>query len=77
MISHPQCVLQEKEIDSQVKMHLLTKYQAKWHAAATKLVRLLEYVSLNMQALRKVVKKQHKVVRSPIPLPPILSAVSL
>jgi hypothetical protein len=59
--------LQQNEASSQVKMHLLNEYHEKWRAAATKLVRLLKYVSLNMQALRKTVKKQHKVVRS---LPP-------
>ena len=45
-------VLQQHDVSSRVKMHLLSQYQEKWRAAATKLVRLLDYVSLNMQALR-------------------------
>jgi hypothetical protein len=57
-------MLQQNEASSRVKLHLLNEYQEKWRAAATNLVRLLKYVSINMQALRKTVKKQHKVVRS-------------
>jgi predicted nucleic acid-binding Zn ribbon protein len=47
-----------------VKIDLVNKLLAKWRDEGRTLGHLLMFVSLNMQALRKIVKKQHKLVRS-------------
>jgi hypothetical protein len=65
--------VQQKDISPMVKVHVLMEYQGKWRGAGIHLRNILEYVSLNMRALRKIVKKQHKRVRSraAVQMPPV------
>lgn len=47
-----------------VKAHVVGKHLDAWRALGREVGRLLLYVALNLRALRKVVKKQRKLVRS-------------
>ena len=46
-----------------VKIEFVNKLLERWRQAGRTLSNLLMFVSLNMQALRKIVKKQNKLVR--------------
>lgn len=59
---HPRPV-QKKEVSVSVKIEFVNKLLERWRHAGRTLSNLLMFVSLNMQALRKIVKKQNKLVR--------------
>jgi predicted nucleic acid-binding Zn ribbon protein len=46
-----------------IKIDFVNKLLEQWREAGRVLSRLLMFVSLNMAALRKIVKKQNKLVR--------------
>ena len=57
------CV-QKRDISLSVKINMVNKLLEMWREVGRDLGRLLMFVSLNMQALRKIVKKQNKLVRA-------------
>jgi hypothetical protein len=61
-------MLQQRDTKVSIKLRVVEDYLAKWRAVGRRLSALLQFVSLNMRAIRKIVKKQHKVVRHICPL---------
>lgn len=59
--------LQESELAPELKLPLINKQREQWRDLANTTVDLLEYISLNMQGLRKIVKKHSKNVEPLMP----------
>ena len=54
--------MQRKDVSMSIKIDFVNKLLERWRDAGRLLKHLLMFVSLNMQALRKIVKKQNKLV---------------
>eukprot|EP00892_Ulva_mutabilis_P003282 jgi/Ulvmu1/1325/UM011_0053.1 len=55
-------VLNMKDVSPAIKIQVLQTYQDQWRACGKRVKHILEFVSLNLRALRKIVKKQNKRV---------------
>ncbi|GMH35396.1 hypothetical protein BSKO_03264 [Bryopsis sp. KO-2023] len=58
---------QDSELSTELRLALIESQRAQWRGLANAAVSLLEYISLNMQALRKIVKKHSKNVEPLLP----------
>lgn len=56
--------MQQRRTPLPIKLSILEGHTAKWREVAQRVANLLSFVALNMQALRKIVKKQDKLVRA-------------
>lgn len=60
----PYGAVQKKDVSLTVKIDFVKKLLEKWRDAGRLLKHLLLFISLNMQAIRKIVKKQNKRARA-------------
>ncbi|GMH35397.1 hypothetical protein BSKO_03265 [Bryopsis sp. KO-2023] len=59
--------MQDSELAPELKLALINRQREQWRDLANTTVDLLEYISLNMQGLRKIVKKHSKNVEPLMP----------
>lgn len=54
-----------KDVSPAIKIQVVQTYQDQWRDCGRLIKNILEFVSLNLRALRKIVKKQNKMVGNP------------
>ena len=54
-----------RDVTTAIKIQVIQTYQDQWRDCGRLIKNILEFVSLNLRALRKIVKKQNKMVRLP------------